>query len=227
MANTVIPANWTPGNTYWATDLLIMSNFKPLTLCNIRPRHLNSTIDGGQNFSPAIATWYGTPTGAGSGKRECVIKCTGNPACSGWPVSVTITDECPGCTDAPFHFDLSGTAFGAMAKRGQADSLRGAGKVNIGYERSLCNYHGTKLAFRIDGGSNPNYLAFVIEYENGDGDLASVVLRVGTKWIPMQPSWGAKWKVNLGSWAKAPFSLQLTTIVSKKTLVANNTIPAN
>lgn len=79
----------------------------------------------------------------------------------------------------------------------------------------------------MDAGSNPNYLAFVVEYENGDGDLASVALGVGTKWIPMQPSWGATWKVNLGPWVKAPFSLQLTTIESKKTLMANNAIPAN
>lgn len=52
-----------------STKWLIYINLQnPLYV--LRPRHLNATIDGGQYFSPAIATWYGTPIGAGSGKRE-------------------------------------------------------------------------------------------------------------------------------------------------------------
>uniref|UniRef100_A0A0D9VJ45 Expansin-like EG45 domain-containing protein n=1 Tax=Leersia perrieri TaxID=77586 RepID=A0A0D9VJ45_9ORYZ len=181
----------------------------------------NSMISAG---SPSI---YESGKGCGSCYQ---VKCSGNPFCSGNPVTVVLTDLCPGgaCLEEPVHFDLSGTAFGAMAHPGQADQLRNAGKLQVQYSRVPCNWHGVDIAFRVEAGSNPYYLAVLIEDEAGDGDLSAVELMQGGGgggWAAMQQSWGAVWKYNSGPPLQAPMSIRLTS-GSGKTLVASNVIPA-
>ncbi|XP_075667617.1 putative expansin-B2 isoform X2 [Castanea sativa] len=197
------------------------------------PKLLNvSKLQSSTSWSPAGATWYGSPTGAGSDGGACgygtavdqapfssmvsaggpslfnsgkgcgacyQVKCTANQACSGNPVTVVITDECPSgpCVAESVHFDLSGTAFGAMAISGQEDQLRNAGVLQIQYTRVQCNYP-VDLKQALDSST----------------------------WLSMQQSWGAVWKLNSGSTLQAPFSIRLTSAVSGNTVVANNVIPA-
>ncbi|XP_016452482.2 expansin-B15-like [Nicotiana tabacum] len=60
----------------------------------------------------------------GSGCGACYqVLCTQdqNSHCSGNSITVTLTDECPGaCNNDPVHFDISGIAFGKLAKSGEA-----------------------------------------------------------------------------------------------------------
>ncbi|XBI88611.1 hypothetical protein VPH35_026554 [Triticum aestivum] len=180
-------------------------------------------------FSAMITAGGSSIFNGGKGCGACYqVRCTGNPACSGSPVTVVVTDQCPGgpCQAEAAHFDLSGKAFGAMAKRGQADNLRNAGSIKVQYNRVPCNWHGLDIAFKVDGGSNPNYLAVLIEDEAGDGDLSAVELQQrGGSWVPMQESWGAVWKYNAGSTLQAPISIRITSGSGKK-LVARNVIPS-
>ncbi|KAJ3680549.1 hypothetical protein LUZ60_016827 [Juncus effusus] len=184
---------------------------------------LNSMIAAG---SPSLFK-------SGKGCGVCYqVRCTSNSECSGNTVTVVITDQCPGgpCLEEPAHFDLSGTAFGALAKPFNGDQLRNAGKIKIEYRRVPCNYKGTKLSFRMDAGANPWYLAVLIEYENGDGDLSLVEVMQGgnsysNSWTCMTQSWGALWMLNSGSPLQGPFSFRLTS-GSGKILVATNVVPA-
>ncbi|XP_004486758.1 putative expansin-B2 [Cicer arietinum] len=166
---------------------------------------------------------------SGKGCGSCYeVKCTENPACSGNPVTVVISDECPGCgSDGQYHFDLSGKAFGAMAISGQDENLRNAGKISIQHRRVPCNYPGMSIAFHVDSGSNQEYFATAIEYENGDGDLKQVELleAFAKSWDTMTQSWGAVWKFDKGSQLRAPFTIRLTTIESGETFVAKDVIP--
>ncbi|KAH7576278.1 hypothetical protein ACOSQ2_003691 [Xanthoceras sorbifolium] len=246
--------------------LVLRYPFSLLTLIVIFSLSNNNFCLKAQDWSPAGATWYGPPTGAGSdggacGYKDAVeqapfssmvsaggpslfqsgegcgacyqVKCMNNVngACSENPVTVVITDECPGgpCASNPVHFDLSGTAFGAMATSGQADQLRNAGVLEIQYRRVECDYSGTNVVFVVDSGSNPYYFAVLIEFVQGDGTLAAVDLQqtsLSNTWLSMQRSWGAVWKLDSGSALTAPFSLRLTAANSGETIVANNIIPA-
>ncbi|XP_070055302.1 expansin-B15-like [Nicotiana tomentosiformis] len=153
------------------------------------------------------------------------VKCNLGP-CSGNPVTVTITDECPGCSGA-IHFDLSGTAMGAMAKPGQANALRNMGNIPISYQRVPCVYKNTNVAFKVDPGSNANFLSVNVEFESGDGDLNLVELvpARSTQSITMNHVFGATWSTNINpSTQPAPYSLRLTTEFNKK-LTAPNVIP--
>ncbi|KAL8516232.1 hypothetical protein ACS0TY_014770 [Phlomoides rotata] len=110
---------------------------------------------------------------SGNGCGTCYqVRCT-NSFCSGRPVTITITNECPGaCNKEAFHFDLSGKAFGALAKTGQSDKLRNFGIIDIQYQRVPCNCR-TGITVKIDAGSNPFSLAIVIENVNGDGNVGT------------------------------------------------------
>ncbi|XP_008803823.2 expansin-B11-like [Phoenix dactylifera] len=167
---------------------------------------------------------------SGKGCGACYqVRCTTHKACSGKPVTVVITDSCPGgtCLRESAHFDLSGTAFGAMARPGMADELRNAGILPIQYSRVACEYPGKTITFHVEAGCNPYYFAMVVEFEDGDGDLAAVEIKDGSNaWRAMTQSWGAVWRLDSGSVLHAPFSIQLTSQYSGKKLVANNVIPA-
>jgi hypothetical protein len=63
-------------------------------------------------------------------------------ACSGLPETVIITDM-NYYPVAPYHFDLSGTAFGAMAKDDRNDELRHAGIIDIQFKRYIGLHAGT------------------------------------------------------------------------------------
>ncbi|KAF7090335.1 hypothetical protein CFC21_093099 [Triticum aestivum] len=189
------------------------------------------TAVGHRPFSSMIAAGSSPLFMAGKGCGACYdVKCTSNSACSGKPVTVVITDLSPGnlYPGEPCHFDMSGTALGAMAKPGMADKLRAGGVIRMQYKRVPCKYPGVNIAFRVDQGANPFYFKTLIEFEDDDGDLKAVALKEAGSgaWTPMAQDWGALWRLNNGRRLRAPFSLRLTSDSGRK-LVVNNVIPAN
>lgn len=85
------------------------------------------------------------------------------------------------------------------------------------------------MVFHVDAGSNPNYMALVIELEEGDGDLARVDLQQAHSepddWLEMNQSWGAVWQVSPGFELRPPFSIRLTSQYSGQKLIAKKVIP--
>ncbi|KAK4783220.1 hypothetical protein SAY86_007594 [Trapa natans] len=184
-------------------------------------------------FSSMVSAGGPSLFDSGKGCGACYeVKCTTNAACSGKQVRVVITDNCPGgpCVEGPAHFDLSGTAFGAMAKAKQGDQLRNVGVLQIFYRKVECHYPGDKVTFKVDPGSNPYYLAILIEYLEGEANINFVEVsdsgsRSGS-WLLMQRSWGTIWQVNAGSPLQGPVSIRITVGDQlKRVLVAKNALP--
>ncbi|KAL4580713.1 hypothetical protein LXL04_016915 [Taraxacum kok-saghyz] len=179
-------------------------------------------------FSSMIAAGNSRIFMQGKGCGDCYqLKCNRQPYCSQNPITVTITDECPGlCNSVPFHFDLSGTAFGAMANPGQADNLRDLGQVDIQYRRVPCYYGNTKIAFKIDAKTNPNWFATAIEFDNGDGGLRAVEMATAgsQQFFAMKNIWGAVWEADVNPYMHGPFSFRITS-ESGKVVVAWNAVP--
>ncbi|XP_052148453.1 expansin-B8 [Oryza glaberrima] len=166
----------------------------------------------------------------GKGCGSCYrVRCNRNPACSGNAQTVAITDM-NYFPLSQYHFDLSGIAFGRLAKPGRADDLRRAGIIDVQFARVPCEFPGLKVGFHVEEGSSPVYLAVLVEYENGDGDVAQVDLKEagagGGRWTPMRESWGSVWRLDSNHRLRAPFSIRIRSD-SGKTLVAPDVIPLN
>ncbi|WVZ55081.1 hypothetical protein U9M48_005794 [Paspalum notatum var. saurae] len=163
----------------------------------------------------------------GLGCGSCFeIKCDKPAECSGEPVVVYITDMNYEPI-AAYHFDLAGTAFGAMAKKGEEEKLRKAGIIDMKFRRVKCSYSdGTKITFHVEKGSNPNYLALLVKFVAGEGDTIGVDVKASgsEEYVPLKHSWGAIWRVDTPKPLKAPLTVRVTTEGGAK-VVAEDVIP--
>lgn len=92
-------------------------------------------------------------------------------------------------------------------------------------DRVECDYKGVTVVFNVDAGSNENYFATEILYQEGDADIKGVdLMQSGSTFSPMKRSWGQLWSINLGVPLRAPFSVRITD-ESGKSIVASNVIP--
>ena len=94
--------------------------------------------------------------------------------------------------------------------------------------RVRCKYApGKNTVFHVEHGSNPFYLALLVKFVAGDGDIVQMDLKreASPEWEPMHHSWGAVWRIiDPHRPLKGPFSIRLTS-QSGKELVASDVIP--
>ncbi|MCO5576494.1 hypothetical protein L7F22_030304 [Adiantum nelumboides] len=165
----------------------------------------------------------------GKGCGTCYqIKCVEESSlCSTNPVTVVITDECPGCGGT--HFDMSGFAFSSMSRDPSLKQLLlNVGMMNVLYRRVQCAYPRINVAFQVDQGATNYWFAILIKYIADDGDCSKVEFLQGapnSRWLQMQQLWGATWFVNGGPLV-GPFSIRITS-AKGSTIVADKVIPPN
>ncbi|OEL19279.1 Expansin-B9 [Dichanthelium oligosanthes] len=165
----------------------------------------------------------------GKGCGSCYeIRCKEPEECSYQPSTVFITDMNYEKISA-YHFDLSGKAFGSLAKPGLNSNLRHRGIIDVEFRRVRCKLPaGQKIVFHVEKACNPNYLAVLVKFVAGDGDIVNMELKekASPEWKPLKLSWGAIWRIDTPKALKGPFSIRITSESGKK-LVATDVIPVN
>ncbi|EEC74349.1 hypothetical protein OsI_09652 [Oryza sativa Indica Group] len=114
-----------------------------------------------------------------------------------------------------------------MAKNGKDEELRKAGIIDTQFRRIKCKYPAdTKITFHIEKASNPNYLALLVKYVAGDGDVVEVEIKEkgSEEWKALKESWGAIWRIDTPKPLKGPFSVRVTTEGGEK-IIAEDAIP--
>lgn len=94
--------------------------------------------------------------------------------------------------------------------------------------RVPCNYGRTKIAFKIEEKTNPNWFGSAIEFVDGVGELSYVAIGQANskRFVQMQNSWGAVWTANINPSFRAPFSFWLTS-PTNKSILAQDVVPSN
>ncbi|KAI5658775.1 hypothetical protein M9H77_27568 [Catharanthus roseus] len=82
--------------------------------------------------------------------------------------------------------------------------------------RVPCRY-GTPIVFRVDKSSNSFYFSTAIEYINRDGDIGSVEIQLNRLELFF----------NIPSGIIGPYSIKITIIESRRSVIAAKVIPAN
>ncbi|KAL0292294.1 UNVERIFIED_CONTAM: putative expansin-B2 [Sesamum calycinum] len=177
-------------------------------------------------FYSAVATWYGDPEGSGSGGACGLEDDVANPPYYGM---ISAGNNNLFKSGKVVGVVISGKAFGYLAKRGEGDALRNKGRINIEYQRVQCYYNNMSIAIKIDRGSNQYYLAFALENVNGDGEIGSMELIPSNSGQPlyMQQVFGATWKADIPIGTSGPYSVRITSLDSRRTITAYNSIPAD
>ncbi|CAA6666793.1 unnamed protein product [Spirodela intermedia] len=146
------------------------------------------------------------------------------------------------CLAESAHFDMSGTAFGAMALPGQSDQLRGAGVLAVQFMRPYSRHVSSLPLYAVQnaamrGRMSPSRLTPVPTPLPGGAHRVRRRRRRSLRCLPRSVAglrlvashgtvMGAVWKINSALALRAPFSFRLTSLTSEKTLVATDVIPA-
>ncbi|GBG89929.1 hypothetical protein CBR_g49779 [Chara braunii] len=187
-----------------------------------------SGLDGGNcGFGP-LANSYGRYVAAisislyqnGKGCGGCYeVKCVDSQWCTGKSVIISATDQCPDggyCDNNQAHFDMSHPAFEMIAQKI-------AGVIPVSWRRVPCVRTGP-IQFVING--NPFWFTIMPKNVAGAGDVKSVEVQIGGRWVPMIQLWGQNWLLSGMGQVNGAISVRVTTLLTGEVITVPNVIPS-